>query len=144
MSGLEKIFLIPWETICFVVHASDRASLKISKQRTAHQMAVEQQESQKPLRDMTKAEVEEQCLSAYVVIPAALEVAFKEWWQALKSSDVIRMQYPHACHGNTGRKSNSSTHAETNCQRQNSVIFVRCPGLSFLVIATFLFCNSIG
>ena len=47
---------------------------------------------QKPLRDMTKAEVEEQCLSAYVVIPAALEVAFKEWWQALKSSDVITIR----------------------------------------------------
>ena len=81
MSGLEKIFLIPWETICFVLHASNRASLKISKQRTAHQRAVEQQESQEPLRDMTKAEVEKQCLSAYVVMPAVLEVAFncKEW-----------------------------------------------------------------
>ena len=50
-------------------------------------------ESQEPLRDMTKAEVEEQCLSAYVVMPAALEVAFKEWWQSLKSSDVITIRY---------------------------------------------------
>ena len=55
-----------------------RASLKISKQRIAHQRAIKQQESQEPLRDVAKAEVEEQCLSAYVVMPAALEVAFKE------------------------------------------------------------------
>ena len=84
---------------------------------------------------MTKAEVEEQYLSAYVVMPAALEVAFKEWWQAIKSSDIITIRYPHARHGNAGRKSNSSTHAET--------IDVQL-GLSFLVITTFLFCNSIG
>ena len=69
-----------------------RASLKISKQRIAHPRAIKQQESQEPLRDMTKAEVEEQCLSAYVVMPAALEVAFKEWWQALKSSDIITIR----------------------------------------------------
>ena len=91
-----------------------RASLKISKQRIAHQRAIKQQESQEPLRDVTKAEVEEQCLSAYVIMPAALEVAFKEWWQSLKSSDVITIRYPHACHSNTGRKSNSSTHAKTS------------------------------
>ena len=63
---------------------------------------------------MAKAEVEEQCLSAYDVMPAALEVAFKEWWQALKSSDVITIWYPHARHGNARRKSNSSTHAKTS------------------------------
>ena len=57
---------------------------------------------------MTKAKVEEQCLSAYVVMPAVLEVAFKEWWQSLKSSDVITIWYPHACHGNAGMKSNFS------------------------------------
>ena len=26
-------------------------------------------------------------------MPAALEVAFKEWWQSLKSSDVITIRY---------------------------------------------------
>ena len=89
---------------------------------------------------MTKAEIEEQCLSAYVVMPAVLEVAFKEWWQALKSSDVITIRYPHACHGNARRKSNSM-------QKQVEAIFrdktqSSQSDVQVLVIATFLFCNK--
>lgn len=83
-------------------------SLKVSKQRLARQRAVKRKQSQEPLRSMTKAEVEEDDVSDYVVMPANLDIAFKEWWMSLQHTDSVDVRYPHARHGNAGRRSNSS------------------------------------
>ena len=57
---------------------------------------------------MTKAEVEEERVSEYVVMPASLDIAFREWWSSLEPTDMVVVRYPHSRHGNAGRTSNSS------------------------------------
>ena len=84
-----------------------RASLGVSRQRLARQRGIKRRQFQEPLRDMTKAEVEEESVSEYVVMPASLEIGFKEWWVSLEPSHTVMVRYPHARHGNAGRKSNS-------------------------------------
>ena len=54
---------------------------------------------------MAKSAVEEERVSEYVVMPALLEISFKEWWLSLPSSHEVTVNYRH---GNAGRKSNSS------------------------------------
>lgn len=85
-----------------------RASLEISRQRLARQRAIKRKQSQEPLRTLTKLAVEEERLShyMYVVMAAFLEISFKEWWSSLQPSGEITMRYPHARHGNIGKKSN--------------------------------------
>ena len=84
-----------------------RASLGVSRQRLARQRGIKRRQFQEPLRDMTKVEVEKEKVSEYVVMPASLEIAFKEWWVSLQPSHTVMVRYPHARHGNAGRKSNS-------------------------------------
>ena len=84
-----------------------RASLRVSRQRLARQRGIKRRQFQEPLRDMTKAEVEEESVSEYVVMPASLEIAFKEWWVSLEPSHTVMVRYPHAHRGIAGRMSNS-------------------------------------
>lgn len=84
-----------------------RASLGVSRQRLG-QRNIKRKMSKEPLRTTTKTEVEEARVSEYVVMPASLEIAFKEWWLSLQSSHTVMIRYPHAQHGNAGRKSNTS------------------------------------
>ncbi len=85
-----------------------RASFGVSGQRLARQRNIKRKQSQEPLRDMSKAEVEEERVSEYVVMPASLDMAFKEWWRSLQPSHTVMVRYPHERHGNAGRKSNAS------------------------------------
>ena len=65
------------------------ASLGISQQRISHQRAIRQKQSQEPLRNMTKAEVEEDRVSEYIVMPAAVDIAFNKWWSSLQATDMV-------------------------------------------------------
>ena len=85
-----------------------RASLGVSRQRIARQRAIKRKQSEEPLRTMTKVEVEEDRVSEYVVMPASLDISFKEWWSSLLPSHEVMVRYPHDRHGNAGKKSNSS------------------------------------
>ena len=85
-----------------------RTTFGISRQRLSRQRAIKRKQSQEPLREMTKVEVEEERVSEYVVMPASLDMAFKEWWRSMEPSDTVMVRYPHERHGNAGRKSNSS------------------------------------
>ena len=49
--------------------------------------------------EMSKTEVEEKRLGAYVVMPDGIEIAFKTWWRSLVPVTVIRVRYPHDRHG---------------------------------------------
>ena len=96
---------------CPCIHAS----LGLSRQRLARQRAIKRKQSQelfcnmtKALRNTTKAEVEEEGVSEFVVMPASLNIAFKEWWYTLEHAHTFMVRYPHKRHGNSGRKSNSS------------------------------------
>ena len=85
-----------------------RTTFGISRRRLTRQRAVKRKQSEEPLREMTKVEVEEERVSEYVVMPASLDIAFKEWWRSLEPSHTVMVRYPHEHHGNAGRKSNSS------------------------------------
>ena len=69
---------------------------------------MKRKQSQEPIRSMTKAEVEKERVSDYVIMPLNLDIAFREWWIDLQDSDSVSVRYPHTRHGNTGRQSNSS------------------------------------
>ena len=85
-----------------------RAALGISKNRLTRLRKVKQAQSREPLRNMTKADVEKERVSQYVVMPSDKEMSFKEWWMSLDASDEVMVRYPHGRHGNAGRTSNSS------------------------------------
>jgi len=78
-----------------------RTTFGISRLRLAHQRAVKRKQSEEPLREMTKVEVEER-VSEYVVMPASLDIAFKEWWRSLEPSHTVMVRCPHERHGNAG------------------------------------------
>ena len=80
-----------------------RTTFGISRRRLTRQRAVKRKQSEEPLREMTKVEVEEERVSEYVVMPASLDIAFKEWWRSLEPSHTVMVRYPHECHGNAGR-----------------------------------------
>jgi len=85
-----------------------RAAFSLSKQRLARQRAIKRKQSQEPIREMTKSDIEKDHVSEYVVMPGDKEMLFKSWWMTLSDSDVVSIRYPHARHGNAGRVSNSS------------------------------------
>ena len=59
------------------------SSLGISKDRLTHQRKIKREESQHPIVQMSKSDVEEQCLGNYVIMPAEIEFSFKTWWRSL-------------------------------------------------------------
>ncbi len=85
-----------------------RASLGISSTRLTRQRAVKRLQCQHPIVKMTKLEVEEKVLGAFVLMPADQEVSFKKWWRALPPTTTVNVRYPHERHGNSGRTSNSA------------------------------------
>ena len=85
-----------------------RIAFGISKQRIANQRRIKRQQSQHPLVEMTKREVEEQRLGECVVMPDGTETAFNKWWRSLHVSSLVNVRCPHARHGNAGKTSNSA------------------------------------
>jgi len=85
-----------------------RSALGISSDRLAKQRNIKRQQSQTPVVDMTKNEVEQKRLSDYVIMPGAVETAFSKWWRNLESSFTIQVRIPHERHGNAGKVSNSA------------------------------------
>lgn len=89
---------------CACVHHG----LRVSYRRLARQRNVKRKEHTEPIRSMTKAEVEEERLSEYVVMPHDCDLSFLRWWKTLTSADVVNVRYPHSRHGNAGKPSNSA------------------------------------
>lgn len=85
-----------------------RASLGVSKDRLTRQRNIKRQQSQQPIVEMPKSEVEEKRLGDRVVMPASLEVSFKTWWRSQNPSTIVQVRYPHERHGNAGRVSNAA------------------------------------
>ena len=55
------------------------AALDISKLRLAHQRSIKRQLYQRPVVEMKKAQVEEQHLGEYIIMPDTVESSFKLW-----------------------------------------------------------------
>ena len=85
-----------------------RASLGVSKDRLARQRNIKRQQSQQPIVEMPKSEVEEKRLGDRVVMPIGLETSFKTWWRSQDASTIVQVRYPHDRHGNAGKVSNAA------------------------------------
>lgn len=88
-----------------------RASLGVSKARLTRQRNIKRQQSQLPIVELPKSEVEEKRLGDCVVMPISLETPFSLWWRSLDSSTVVQVRYPHGRHGNAGKKSHFAKEA---------------------------------
>ncbi len=101
------------------------AALKVSPQRLARLRGVKRAQSQTPTVEVTKQQVQQDRLGEYVVMPLGSVVSFKDWWRTLDEAATVVVRYPHECHGNTGKPSNSAETAtmdeflsfvDNNCQ----------------------------
>ena len=59
---------------------------------------------------MTKKEVEDKKLRAYVLHPGLdnLDLIMSDWWKDLCHHDEVEVKYPHERHGLAGKPSNKS------------------------------------
>jgi len=89
-----------------------RSTLGVSSDCLAKQCNIKRQQSQAPVVDMTKNEVEQKRLSDYVVMPGTVETAFNKWWKSLESSFTLQVRIPYEWHGNAGKISNSALREE--------------------------------
>ena len=85
-----------------------RSAFGISKQRIARQRAIKQNASKEPLRRLTKAEVEQQRLGEFVLMPSGCDIAFRKWWKDISEDNVVTVKYPYEQHGLARRVSNSA------------------------------------
>ena len=84
------------------------AALGICKDRLTRQRNIKRQQSQQPIVQMLKTEVEEKRLGEYVVMPANEGTAFKRWWRGLAGSTSVQVRYPHERHWLGVKNSNSA------------------------------------
>ena len=61
--------------------------------------------SQHSIVEMTKAEVEEQALGDYVIMPNDEMSTFKIWWRSDPLSSMINVRFPHVQLGNARKPS---------------------------------------
>ena len=85
-----------------------RSALGISKDRLTKQHNIKRQQSQIPVVDMKKVEIEQKRLTDYVIMPETVEISFIKWWRSLESSFIVGVRIPHERHGNAGKVSNSA------------------------------------
>ena len=101
-----------------------QSAIGVSKDRLAKQRNIKRQQSQVPIVEMTKAEIEKQRLSAYVVMPEMVDTAFNNWWRSLEPSATIQVRFPYEHHGNAGKTSNS---AKTTLREEFSNLLMQIP-----------------
>ena len=58
------------------------ATFGISKDRLTHQRKIKRKEALNPIVQMSKSDVEEQCLGTYVIMPAEIESSFSKLWRS--------------------------------------------------------------
>lgn len=85
-----------------------RVSLGVSKQRLANQRKIKRQQSQVPIVEMEKSEVEEKRLGEYIIMPDDVNSAFSAWWRSVSADTVVQVRFPHERHGNAGKTSHSA------------------------------------
>ena len=69
-----------------------RISLRVSKQQLANQ---KRQQSQAPIVETKKCEVEAKRLGEYVIMPDEVQSAFSAWWRSVSADTVVRVRFPH-------------------------------------------------
>ena len=61
----------------------------MSKQRLANQRKIKRQQSQAPIVEMKKSEVEAKRLGEYVIMPDEVQSAFSAWWRSVSADTVV-------------------------------------------------------
>ena len=56
---------------------------------------------------MSKSDVEQQGLSAFVLMPPHLDISFSKWWRSEELSTMVKVRMPYKRQGNAGKVSNS-------------------------------------
>ncbi len=85
-----------------------RAAFGVSKDRLTRQRNIKCRENQEPTTEMSKAEVEQQRLGEYIIMPPAVETSFSKWWRTVPPSTTVEVRTPHARHGNAGKPSHAA------------------------------------
>lgn len=83
-------------------------ALSVSPQRLSRQRRVKRNLFQKPVVQMTKTDVDKEKVTAFVVMPEAIQLAFNHWWDSLPNDHVVDVRYPHERHGLEGKASNNA------------------------------------
>ena len=65
------------------------SALGIGRQRIARQLQIKRLQSQQPLSQMTKTNVEEKHLAEFVVMPDGTETSFKTWWKTITPTQLV-------------------------------------------------------
>ena len=65
-----------------------RVAFEISKDRLTRRQNIKRLQSQVPISEMTKSEIEQQCLSDFVIMPQHLDISFNKWWRSVPSSSI--------------------------------------------------------
>lgn len=85
-----------------------RSALGIGRQRIARQCQIKRLQSQQPLSQLTKTDVEEKHLAEFIVMPNGTETTFKTWWKTITPTQLVSIRVPHSRDGNAGKTSNSA------------------------------------
>ena len=85
-----------------------RSALGVSKDRLTRQRNIKRCQSQVPIVEMAKSEIEQQRLGAFVLMPQHLDISFNMWWRSQSPATKIQVRIPHERHGNAGKISNSA------------------------------------
>lgn len=96
-------------------HDCVRKALGVSKQRLSRQHQVKRKLFQQQEVNMLKKEVEEQKLTAFVVMPLDIEHCFNAWWKDLLEDHEVVVRYPFERHGLAGKV---SIHAKTETKEK--------------------------
>ena len=97
-----------------------RLAFGISKDRISRQRNIKRLQSQQPIVEMAKSDIEKQGLGAFILMPPHLDISFNKWWRSEDPSTMIQVRVPHERHRNAGKVSNS---AKTTVH-QNFIEFV--------------------
>lgn len=86
------------------------ANLGVHTERLSKQRKIKVNQCQQPVMTLTKKEVTDKKLVAFVLHPAVDDIAqsASEWWEALHDDDEVEVKYPYDRHGLAGKSSNNS------------------------------------
>ena len=107
-NGCGEMYLTQWETICSAMHVHIMKALKVSSQRLTQQRNVKRKLFQQAVKQMQIKGVHEQKLTAFVITPDGIDMAFKKWWSSLPRDHTVNVRFPYSQHGLCGHTSNSA------------------------------------
>ena len=98
-NGDRKYYVIVYHAQCIT---------SISPQHLPRQRKVKRSLFKKLVVTMKKNAVSTEKLTAFVIMPQAIEISFSSWWGTIPNDHVVDVRYPHVKHGLQGKASNNA------------------------------------